>query len=202
MKGEQMRRLLAMVGISVAIGGLSVAAPLSPAQAATTDSGLCESGSHRDKAFLRDYREFTQSVDITGVSVAEVTTFLSDVRNYKAIHPLIVSVDKTGESTDSDGGTISHYTVTDSMDVAGLPVQFSYTTDMRTCGDGAIGSHAHQTPGIDLYNHTTVTATPAGVTVTEQVHVVAPCLLMGVTYDNGKKAHTEMLNSLKIYFER
>ncbi|NUS74162.1 MAG: SRPBCC family protein [Corynebacteriales bacterium] len=196
-----MRRLSGIAALALLSAGL-VGFVNYPAQAAEQDSGLCHAGSHQSEAVLRDYREFTQDVVIPGAEVNEVTEFLGDFTRLSEIHPLIVNVTKNKETVDSDGGIVSHYTITDKMDVLGLPVYLTYTSEVRRCGTGELGTHAYQMPGISLWNYFTITPVVGGIRVTEQVDVAAPYTLMGTTYDQGKAAHRTMLDNLKAKFEK
>ncbi|NUS45043.1 MAG: SRPBCC family protein [Mycobacteriaceae bacterium] len=184
---------------TAAVAAVAMSIPTGAAAAAPTPV-LCATHTHGDSAGTRSHRQFTQEVAIAGAQVGDVVDLLSDPRRLGEIHPLLANVVQDRATADVDGGTVAHYTMTDRMTVAGLPVSFQYTTEMRRCGPGRIGSRARQFPDIDLYSAMSVTPAPGGVRVTELTDFLAPAPLMEFTFEQGQNAHRTMFGNLKAKF--
>ncbi len=127
--------------------------------------------------------------------------FLASMQNHPQIHPLIVAIIPLPPTIDPDGLTVQHYHIRDRMRLGPLTIAFTYHTTTRLVGPGELKLEAFQFPRVRLFNTTRFLAEGAGTRVSEEVHIEAPRLLMGIVLRQARQSHQQMLANLKQQLE-
>lgn len=96
-----------------------------------------------------------------------------------------------------DGARVDHYRVRDRMKWGPFTIAFTYKVDMRATAEGKLISHAHQPPGVHLYNQTWCEPDGDGTRVREHIEITAPRFLMKMTCKAIATAHAELFENLK-----
>lgn len=126
-----------------------------------------------------------------------VATFLADLANYEALHPMLVDVRQIPGGP--DGAT--RYLAPHRMRLYGVPIRFTCRVDLRTAGPGEIRTHTLQRPGIQMWSTMTVRPHAGGTRLHEQVDISAPRLLMKTVLRDGGSSHAAMWDNLRRHFE-
>lgn len=129
----------------------------------------------------------------------EVRAFYVDLDNIKTVHPLVVSVQRTGRTELVDGYCQS-YRVKDRIPLGPLTLPTSYTANLRVASVGPVITQARQFPHVRLYGVVSFEAIREGTRLVERLTIDAPRLLHATTLREAVKAHTKMLAGIRSHF--
>ena len=103
--------------------------------------------------------DFVHEIEI-GVSRESLRTFLGDLHNYVALHPLIVSIDELEPLAERPSAR--RYRVIDRVRVGPLKIRASYVAELETIDQGLVHGRAWQRPGVRVETEYELTAVDAG----------------------------------------
>ncbi|MFI5508109.1 SRPBCC family protein [Mycobacterium sp. NPDC051804] len=129
----------------------------------------------------------------------EVRAFYVDLDNIKTVHPLVVSVQRTGRTELVDGYCQS-YRVRDRIPLGPLTLPTSYTANLRVASAGPVITQARQFPHVRLYGVVSFEPIRDGTRLVERLTIDAPRLLHATTLREAVKAHTKMLAGIRSHF--
>jgi hypothetical protein len=129
----------------------------------------------------------------------DVREFYVDLDNIKTLHPLVVSVQRTGRTENMDGYRQS-YRVTDRIPFGPISFPVSYTATLQVPAAGDVLAEARQFPGVRLDGRVSFAAADGGTLLTEEVDITAPWPLTGFTVRQAVAAHTAMLAGIRRHF--
>ncbi|WP_333889796.1 SRPBCC family protein [Mycolicibacterium gadium] len=129
----------------------------------------------------------------------DVRAFYIDLENIKTVHPLVVSVHRTGRTELVDGYCQS-YRVKDRIPFGPLTLPTSYTAHLRVASVGPVITQARQFPRVRLYGVVSFEPLDIGTRLVERLTIDAPRLLHATTLREAVKAHTKMLAGIRRHF--
>lgn len=141
---------------------------------------------------------FRHRIEI-GSSPAEVHAFLLDLRNYRALHPLIESLRELPGQADAPDAR--RYEVVDRIALGPLRFRTRYLASLREVSPGQVEGRAWQTPGVRLRTLYQCRPHEHGTELVEQVELEAPFLLHRFVHSQARDAHLETLRALKRLLE-
>ena len=128
-----------------------------------------------------------------------VRDFYVDLDNLRALHPLIVAVQRTARTVGPDG-YVSDYRVQDRIPFgrSSLPVTYTATLHVPVVGD--VWTEARQFPRVRLRGRVSFDEVDEGTRLTERLSISAPWPLTGYTARQAVAAHAAMLAGIRRYF--
>lgn len=126
--------------------------------------------------------------------------FLSDLRNYLPLHPLIESIEDLPPIPALPGAR--HYRVVDRIPFGPFRLTTRYRAALESVSARAVRGHAWQFPGVHLVTDYLLQPTGGGTRLVEQVAVEAPSPLLGFVTRQASRAHAETLRAMKALLER
>jgi hypothetical protein len=129
----------------------------------------------------------------------DVRAFYVDLDNIKTVHPLVVSVQRTGRTELVDGYCQS-YRVKDRIPLGPLTLPTSYTANLRVAAAGPVITQARQFPRVRLYGVVSFESIGSGTRLVERLTIDAPRPLHATTLREAVKAHTKMLAGIRSHF--
>lgn len=139
------------------------------------------------------------AADIPGAP-DQVRDHYVDLDNIKAVHPLVVAVERLSR-TDTADGYQQIYRVRDRIPLGPLTLPVSYTASLEVPHTGPVSTQARQFPGVRLDAVVSFDPIPTGTRLTERIRFRAPWPLLGITVGQALAAHTEMLAGIRRHFE-
>lgn len=143
--------------------------------------------------------DFVHEIEI-GVSRESLCTFLGDLHNYVALHPLIVSIDELEPLAERPNAR--RYRVLDRIPVGPFTIRASYVAELETMDQGLVRGRAWQRPGVRVKTEYELTAVDAGTRLVERVAIDAPRLMRAFVVDQARRAHRDTLDKMKLLLER
>jgi hypothetical protein len=137
--------------------------------------------------------------DLVPAPPHDVRAFYADLHHIKAVHPLVVDVRETGCAATPDGQRRT-YRVKDRIALGPLTLPTSYVAELTLMTTGEVLGRARQFPGVRLHTTVAFEATEGCTRVVENLTIVAPRPLAGLTNREAVKAHTEMLAGIRRHF--
>ena len=129
------------------------------------------------------------------VAPAVLATFLCDLNNLVALHPLIESIEELEPSDDLPRA--KRYRVVDRIPIGPFKLKTVYTAALDPVGENEIHGYAWQFPSIELRTVYAFNETPSGSHLVERVNVIAPRFLRRFVVVQARRAHAETLSKMK-----
>lgn len=140
-------------------------------------------------------RTGTWSYDVdASATPAQALALLSDITRQGELHPLISKVVELPPAE----GALRSYAITDTLRLGLLPFRITYAADTISISDDEIVTVARQRPRTTIRNRTTLTPHGTGVHVHVEVELTAPTLLFRYAFREGRKAHLELAERLRV----
>jgi len=143
--------------------------------------------------------DFVHEIEIR-VSRESLCSFLGDLHNYVALHPLIVSIDELESSAERQSAR--RYRVIDRVRVGPFSVRASYVAELETVDQGLVRGRAWQWPGVRVKTEYELAAVEAGTRLVERVAIEAPRVLRALVVEQARRAHRDTLDEMKLLLER
>ena len=131
---------------------------------------------------------------------ADVRHFYTNLENMTLVHPLVVSVRRTGRRETADG-YIQDYRVADRIPLLRVGFPISYRVRLEVPADGDVVTSARQFPQVRLDGTVSFEAIDPGTRLVERLQIAAPMPLAAVTTRQAVQAHRSMLAAIRRHFE-
>ncbi len=144
-------------------------------------------------------REFSHEIEIE-VTPTRLHAFLSDLRNYVPLHPLIESIEDLPPPAALPHAR--HYRVIDKIPVGPFRLTTTYRAVLEPVSDHEVRGHAWQFPAIELITRYALHPIERGTRLVERARVEAPLPLIGFVTREASRAHAETLRGMKVLLEQ
>jgi hypothetical protein len=124
---------------------------------------------------------------------ATIRAFYTDLKNLKAVHPLILTVREVAPG---------RWRVRERNTFGPLSFRTSYSVQMDVDADGDVVGESQAHLGVRLRDVVSFEAVDGGTKVVERLRLVAPRPLIGYAHREAVKAHEEMLAGMRRHFEQ
>jgi hypothetical protein len=129
--------------------------------------------------------DFVHEIDIR-TPLAEIHTFLCDLHNYVALHPLIESIQEISPSNAMPKAR--RYRVVDRVPLGPFRMRAVYTASLEPVTASQIHVHAWQRPGVHLETIYALKESELGTRLVAHVSVDAPRLLLRFVVRHGSSS--------------
>ena len=128
-----------------------------------------------------------------------VRTFLLDLHNHTALHPLIESIVDLAPRPDQPKA--KHYEIVDKVPVGPFRLKATYRATIEELSANEVLAQAWQKPKVYLKTTYRIDAAVPGTRLHESCEVSAPRLLRRFVTTQARQAHAESLQALKQHLE-
>jgi len=142
---------------------------------------------------------FSHTIEIA-VPPNALHAFLSDLRNYVPLHPLIESIEDLPPTPALPHAR--HYRVVDRIPIGPFRLTTTYRAALETVSAQMVRGHAWQFPAVHLVTDYALHPTGGGTRLVEHASVEAPFPLLGFVIRQASRAHAATLVGLKALLER
>lgn len=143
--------------------------------------------------------DFVHEIEI-GTARERLHAFLCDLSNYRALHPLIESIEELPACSEMPGGR--RYRVVDRVPVGPFRLRTAYVAALEPVGESEVHGRAWRSPGIRIGTIYRLEVISSGTRLVETASVEAPRLLRRFVLHQARQSHAVTLAKMKTLLEQ